>query len=79
MIISVTNKEYWSYFKSVSNPYITEWFLHLNKEKVDNILFLMNENDKSIGLVAGVKDNMIYSPFGGSIWRLSLLTRASYV
>lgn len=63
MIISVTNKEYWSYFKSVSNPYITEWFLHLNKEKVDNILFLMNENDKSIGLVAGVKDNMIYSPF----------------
>ena len=63
MIINVTNKEYWSHFLSNHHPYVSEWFIDLVKEKADKILFLINKSDLSIGLVAGVIDNSIYSPF----------------
>ncbi len=63
MIIDIANKIYWNHFTNSSNPYISEWFVDLVKGKVEKVLLLMDEADKSIGLVAGLKDGIIQSPF----------------
>lgn len=63
MIINVSNKTYWNHFTTNHHPYISKCFIELVEEKAENVVLLMSESDKSIGLVAGIKDNMICSPF----------------
>lgn len=51
-------------FPADPNPFISESFIELNSRKADRIIRLVEDtNEPVIGLVAGVKDNVIKSPF----------------
>lgn len=60
-----TSKEvYRSYFTQDPHPYLTEGFLELVKQKTDKVVrLIVSEGDISIGLIAGVKDNVLSAPF----------------
>lgn len=64
MIIDIAQKDYKKYFPQDPNPYISEDFINLYKHKVDKIVRLVDVGeDVSIGLVAGIKNNILCSPF----------------
>lgn len=64
MLIEVSGNEYKQHFRSDTHPFISEQFAELNKFKVDKLVRLITDSGNiSIGLVAGIKENMILSPF----------------
>lgn len=64
MLIEVDKGSYTRYFPSAPHPYISEGFIELNSPKVDNIIRLVDESDPvTIGLVAGIKNGILKSPF----------------
>lgn len=69
MLKEIDNSVFRHQFTTSNNPYISEWFINLVKHKADKVLHLLDESDRSIGLVAGVQDGVIISsfssPFGG--------------
>ncbi|MEI6679700.1 MAG: hypothetical protein WCL21_13885 [Mariniphaga sp.] len=70
MLIETDTKEYRQHFPFSPNPYISEQFLDLVKGKADSIVRLIEDQVKvSIGLVAGIRDQVLISafssPFGG--------------
>jgi hypothetical protein len=74
MLIEISPKQFKHLFPKDPHPFISEEFLILNKEKVDKIVRLVEDQPKvNIGLVAGIKDgiyNTSYSsPFGGFHYR----------
>jgi hypothetical protein len=61
---NIDAKEYNYFFPNDSNPFISEKFIDLNSRKVDRIVRLVQESDKvQIGLIAGIKDNVLRAPF----------------
>ena len=61
---SVDATEFNYYFSHDSNPFISEKFINLNAHKVDRIVRLVQNSDKvQVGLIAGIKDNVLRSPF----------------
>lgn len=61
---NIDTKEYNYFFPNDPNPFISEKFIDLNSHKVDRIVRLVQESDKvQIGLIAGIKDNVLRSPF----------------
>ena len=74
MLIEVSAKEFKHRFDSDPHPFISEKFINLNKEKVDKVVRLVENKQKvSIGLIAGIKNNMLQvpfsAPFGGFHYR----------
>lgn len=74
MLIEVSAKEFNHLFSNDPHPFVSEEFLILNKEKVDKIVRLVEDQPKvHIGLVAGIKDGVFNtsfsSPFGGFHYR----------
>jgi hypothetical protein len=74
MLIEVSKKEYKNIFNSDPHPFISEKFIEINKSKTDKIVRLVEDTPKvSIGLVAGIKNNVLKapfsSPFGGFHFR----------
>ena len=64
MLIEVSKNQYRKHFPHDPHPYITEGFIGLVEHKTDKIVRLIDSDDKvSIGLIAGVKDNILCSPF----------------
>jgi len=63
MLIEVSKDVYRKYFPTDLNPYITESFLRLVGSKTDKIVRLMRSDDHSMGLIAGLKDNILCAPF----------------
>lgn len=64
MIIEVSQERFRKAFSSDPHPFLSEKFLDLNKHKVERLVRLLPDNDKpSIGLIAGVKDGVLLSPF----------------
>jgi hypothetical protein len=64
MLIEVSAKEFKHRFGSDPHPYISEPFTEFNKWKVDRIVRLIEDNKKvSMGLLAGIKDGILRSPF----------------
>lgn len=63
MLVEVSKDKYRRHFPVDSNPYISEPFIDLVKSKADRVIRLMNEGCNSIGLIAGIKDNVIRAPF----------------
>lgn len=63
MLLETTKKTYSQCFPANANPYISEGFLSLNEHKADKIIRLMKDDDPTIGLIAGIKDNTLNSPF----------------
>lgn len=55
---------YAGYFPHNHNPFISGKFIELNSFKVEHVIWLVEKNtDPVIGLVAGIKEGMIRSPF----------------
>lgn len=78
MLIEVDARTYQQYFPNDPHPFISETFTELNRRKVDRILRLANSHGKvSLGLVAGVKNRILLSPFsapfGGFHFRNEIL------
>lgn len=64
MLIEIDSKSYTRFFPSDPNPFISGPFTELNQGKVERIVLLVQDKDKpGMGLVAGIKDGMIRSPF----------------
>ena len=64
MLINVSKDLYKNHFPEDSSPYIGEPFIGLVEHKTDKVVRLLDpNNNSSIGLLAGVKDNILSSPF----------------
>lgn len=64
MLIEVDNKTYGKYFPSDPHPFISEPFIELNKNKIPQIVRLVEDSDKPIiGLIAGINKGILISPF----------------
>jgi hypothetical protein len=64
MLVEVEPKIYREIFLSDPHPFISEQFIELNKHKTGKVVRLIEDSEKaSLGLVAGVKNGVIYSPF----------------
>lgn len=64
MLTEVDSKVYCHHFPFSPHPYISDAFIELNITKVDKIVRLLADNSKvSIGLVAGIRDGVLISPF----------------
>ena len=64
MLVEKDISTYRRYFPVDSNPFISERFIELNRDKVDRIIRLVDESGEPvIGLVAGIKDGILKSPF----------------
>jgi len=64
MLIDVSKDVYRKHFPEDSNPYISEPYIGLVEHKTDKVVRLLDpENNSSIGLLTGVKDNILSSPF----------------
>lgn len=63
-LIDIGAKEYGYFFTNDANPFISEKFINLNRQKVDRIVHLVQDSDKvQIGLIAGINDGVLLSPF----------------
>lgn len=64
MLREITKDEYFTIFKTTSNPFLSESFISINASKVSNLLFLIDGGIKtSIGIILGVANNRLVSPF----------------
>lgn len=63
MFAEVESKVFKERFPSDPHPFISDLFMELNKAKVDRVVRLTDTSKYSVGLVAGVKDQRIKSPF----------------
>ena len=78
MLIEVDANTYKGCFSYNPHPFISEPFLELNKVKAEKLIRLVDSLEKpGIGLVAGIKNNTILSPFsapfGGLHFRNEIL------
>lgn len=64
MLIEVDSKAFGRFFPSNPHPFISEPFIELNEGKTERIVRLFEKSNKpAIGLIAGVKNGMLQSPF----------------
>src|SRR4030042_4493078 len=64
MLIEVDSKTYHEYFPSNPHPFVSEPFIELNKVKAERVIRIVEcSNKAAIGLIAGVKNGVILSPF----------------
>ncbi|WP_430809887.1 MULTISPECIES: hypothetical protein [unclassified Carboxylicivirga] len=64
MLIEIDYNTYCDLFPDQRNPFITSCFIELNRFKADELVCLVEEVDKpEMGLIAGVKDKNLLSPF----------------
>lgn len=63
MLVEVSKEEYRKYFPTDPNPFISDAFVNLVEEKQDKILRLMNPGDNTLGLIVGLKNGVLRSPF----------------
>jgi hypothetical protein len=64
MLIEVNSETYSEYFPANPHPFISEPFTQLNKGKTEKVVRLVDNSQKAvIGLIAGIKDGVLQSPF----------------
>jgi hypothetical protein len=64
MLRKLNKEEYYAIFKSSTNPFLIKEFIYINEHKVDEVLFLVENDEKpTIGIVLGVRNHALYSPF----------------
>ena len=64
MLIEVDKRTYYTIFTFDPNPFISERFIELNSSKADKVVWLVcDDGEHNIGLVAGIKDGVLKSPF----------------
>jgi len=63
MLIEVSKEDYKMYFPTDNNPFTSEEFIALVENKTEKVIRLIKEDDTSIGLILGLKDGVLTSPF----------------
>ncbi|MBN1386953.1 MAG: hypothetical protein JW965_00815 [Bacteroidales bacterium] len=64
MLIEVESKTFCNFFPTDPHPFISESFIELNKDKAQRIVRLVENTDRpEMGLIAGIKNGFILSPF----------------
>jgi len=64
MLIEADPKQYYHFFSKDPHPFVSKGFIELNGRKVDKVLYLTEDSNKpGLGLVAGVRDGWLLSPF----------------
>lgn len=63
MLVEVSQKEYRRHFPKDASPFISESFISLIEFKQDRIIRLMKDDESSIGLIVGLNDGILRSPF----------------
>jgi hypothetical protein len=64
MLIEVNSKTYSQYFPVNPHPFLSEPFIELNKGKTERVIRLIPDTHKAvIGLIAGIKNGVLQSPF----------------
>lgn len=64
MLTEISENKYYDLFTSIQNPFLTKEFQDINKEKVQELKFLIDDEVKpSIGIVLGITDNKLLSPY----------------
>jgi hypothetical protein len=64
MLKEVSEQEYYCLFSSCQNPFLSQPFYLINKDKVEQVKFLINDDPKpSMGIILGVSDNKLLSPY----------------
>ena len=64
MLTNVSKDFYRKYFPEDPHPFITEAFIDLVEHRTDEVVRLIKPSDNvSLGLIAGVKDGILSSPF----------------
>ena len=64
MLIDTDPKLFGHYFPSNPHPFLAESFINHNKHKAETIIRLTDNTDKKdIGLVVGLKNSILQSPF----------------
>ena len=64
MLIEVEPDYYKKLFPLDPHPFVSSPFIELNKLKVDKLVWLVEDTEKpGIGLIAGLKDGKLLSPF----------------
>ena len=64
MLVEIDVRKYKNLFPTDPHPFISEKFIELNKNKVSEIVRLVPEGEKaSLGLIAGIADGTLRSPF----------------
>ncbi|NLZ95109.1 MAG: hypothetical protein GX921_04700 [Bacteroidales bacterium] len=79
MLINISPSKYRLYFPQDPNPFVSEGFINLVKDKVDKVVRLIDSGkDVSIGLVAGVKNNALLAPFSAPFGGFHYKTEAVF-
>lgn len=64
MLSEILEKDFFCIFNSTQNFFLSNDFNLLNKDKVEEIKYLINDSAKpAIGMILGVKDNNLLSPY----------------
>lgn len=64
MLIETDRIAFRNYFPNDPNPFISEKFIEINRKKVDRVIRLIDDSgDPVIGLVVGIKNGVVMSPF----------------
>jgi|SRR5690554_254027 len=63
MLVEVSQKEYRRHFPTDKSPFISDSFISINELKQDKILRLMKKGESSLGLIVGLKNGVLRSPF----------------
>ncbi len=63
MLVEVSKEEYRKHFPTDASPFISEAFVGLTEKKQEKVIRLMKKDDPSMGLLVGLKDGIVRSPF----------------
>lgn len=80
MIVEVDKSGYFGFFPQGSNPFVSEGFIDLNKCKTERVVYLVDNSAKPlIGLVAGINDESLASPFSAPFGGFHFLSENIYI
>lgn len=63
MLVEVEKEAYLGIFSFDPHPFISERFIELNQAKTERVIRLINHNSNTLGLIAGIKNGVMSSPF----------------
>ncbi len=79
MLIEVEKRDYYNCFSFDPHPFISDCFIELNKAKTERVIRLINRNKIVLGLVAGIKNGVMSSPFSAPFGGFHFRNEITYI